>query len=162
MLYLLFSAFQFGSQLSTSSLSVSDREAMLWVRGNTPQDSRFLVLTGTNSISCDLVLEWFPALADRQSIFTVQGTEWTKGPDFVPYVRSTYAVQGCLTDGDLSCLDSAVPRSQYDYIYLSRLPRVNCRTVEFKHAFHPFLESLRMDPQFHSVYETDRVIIYTK
>jgi hypothetical protein len=117
-------------QLAGSTLSMPDREAMNWVRENTPGDSRFLVLTGTNAITCDWVLEWFPALTGRRSIFTVQGTEWTKGADFAAYVRSTYEVQRCLTDGDLACLDAAVPRSEYDYIYMSRLPSVDCRTID--------------------------------
>jgi hypothetical protein len=160
--YLAFSTSQFGLQLSGTTLSVPDRQAMNWVRENTPADSEFLVLTGTNAITCDWVLEWFPALTDRRSIFTVQGTEWTKGASFASYVRSTYEVQRCLTDGDLSCLDAAVPRSEYDYIYMSKLPNVDCRTIDHKNAFRYFLESIRMDQQFKSVYESDRVIIFTR
>ncbi len=79
LLFLFFSTYQFGLQLAGKTLSLPDQQAMNWVRENTPDNSRFLVLTGTNAITCDLVLEWFPALSDRQSIYTVQGTEWTKG-----------------------------------------------------------------------------------
>jgi hypothetical protein len=160
--FLAFSTSQFGLQLSGTTLSVPDRQAMNWVRENTSVDSKFLVLTGTNAITCDWVLEWFPALTGRRSIFTVQGTEWTKGADFASYVRSTYEVQRCLTDSDLSCLDAAVPRSEYDYIYMSRLPSVNCRTIDHKNAFRYFLESIEMDRQFNAVYESDRVIIFSK
>jgi hypothetical protein len=78
-LYLLFSTYQYGLGLSGGALPLPEREAMNWVNRNTPDGARFLVLTGTNSISCDNVLEWFPALSDRQSLYTVQGTEWTKG-----------------------------------------------------------------------------------
>jgi hypothetical protein len=161
MLYLFFSAYQFGSQLSTSSLSESDREAMRWVRDNTPEDARFVVLTGTNSVSCDLVLEWFPALADRQSIYTVQGTEWTQGADFTSFVRSTYTVQACLTNGDITCLDREVPRSEYDYLYISKTPRQDCRTIHIKNAFHYFLESMEFESGFSKVYESDGVIIFS-
>jgi hypothetical protein len=120
------------------------------------------VLTGTNAITCDLVLEWFPALTDRQSILTVQGTEWTEGPDFARYVQSTYAPQRCLSDGDLSCLDSVVPRAAYDYIYISKIPRPNCGPVDLPNAFYYFLESMRTDPGFQIVYESDDVIIFNK
>ena len=134
---------------------------MHWVRENTPAESRFLVLTGTTSVSCDSVLEWFPALAGRQSIYTVQGTEWTQGTNFNNYVRSTYAVQECLTSNNTSCLDVAVSRSQYDYVYVSRILRVdNCTSLDFQRTFPYFLEHLGMNSDFEVVYDTDDVVIY--
>lgn len=160
--YLVFSTYQFGSQLSRSSVSLADQDAMNWIRENTSDGSRFLVLTGTNSISCDVVLEWFPALSDRQSLFTVQGTEWTKGADFIPYVRSTYAVQQCLSDGEVSCLDSVVERSEYDFVYVSKIPRQDCTPVNFPNAFSYFLQSIRMDKDFEQLYESHEVIIFRK
>jgi hypothetical protein len=136
---------------------------MDWVAQNTPAASRFLVLTGTSSVSCDSVLEWFPALTGRQSLFTVQGTEWTQGANFNNYVRSTYAVQECLTGGDAACLDAAVERSEYDYIYLSKMLRVdNCSELGEPKTFPYFLEHMRKDASFKTVYETDGVIILGK
>lgn len=136
---------------------------MKWVQENTPVDSRFLVLTGTSSVSCDSVLEWFPALTNRHSIFTVQGTEWTKGEKFNNYVRSTYAVQECLANGDFSCLDAAVNRSAYDFIYLSKSLRVdNCNPLNFQRIFPYFLEHIRSDEYFEAFYETESVIIFSR
>ncbi|HSB02663.1 MAG TPA: glycosyltransferase family 39 protein [Anaerolineales bacterium] len=161
LLYLLFSTYEFGAQLSSATLYPPDREAMSWVRENTPDDARFLVLTGTSSVSCDSVLEWFPALTGRQSLYTVQGTEWTQGKNFNEYVKSTYAVQECLSAGDGACLDAAVDRSQYDYIYLSKVLRVNnCRPVNMQRTFPYFLEKMRADARFAIVYETDGAVIY--
>jgi asparagine N-glycosylation enzyme membrane subunit Stt3 len=160
--YLTFSTYQFGTELILTSLPIADREAMGWVKENTPAGSRFLVLTGTNSISCDAVLEWFPALSERQSLFTVQGTEWTKGADFVPYVLSTYGVQECLREGDISCLDSAVHRNEYDFLYITKVSRQNCRPVKLPKAFYYFLNSVRHNPGFHLAYESDDVIIFGK
>jgi hypothetical protein len=163
LLYLIFSTSQFGSQLSGATLYPPDQIAMKWVRENTPDGSRFLVLTGTSSVSCDSVLEWFPALADRRSIFTVQGTEWTKGEDFNEYVRSTYAVQECLATADVSCLDSAASRSTYDYIYLSKILRVDSCNPLSRHQSYPyFVESLRATSDFTIVYETDGVLVAQK
>jgi hypothetical protein len=162
LLFLVFSTYQFGLQLAGTTLSLPDRQAMSWVRENTAEDAKFLVLTGTNAITCDLVLEWFPAVTDRQSIYTVQGTEWTKGEDFATYVQSTYAVQRCLSDSDVSCLDGVVNRADYDYVYVSKIPRPNCRPVDLPNAFHYFLESMRMEPGFQAVYESDDVIIFNK
>ena len=92
----------------------------------------------------------------------MQGTEWTKGADFAPYVRSTYAVQECVTNGELSCLDATIPRAEYDYIYLSKFLTWDCRTLEHKNALHSFLESMRLDPEFRTAYESERVIIFGK
>ena len=163
LLYLIFSTYQFGFQLSNATLYSPDQAAMNWARENTPADSRFLVLTGTTSVSCDSVLEWFPALTGRQSIYTVQGTEWTQGANFNDYVRSTYAVQECLTSNDTSCLDVAVSRSQYDYVYVSKILRVdNCKSLDFQRTFPYFLERMQADSGFDTVYESEDVIIYSK
>ena len=161
--YLLFSAYQFGFQLSSATLYPQDREAMRWVSQNTPEDSRFLVLTGTTSVSCDSVLEWFPALTGRQSIYTVQGREWTEGQNFNVYVRSTYDVQECLASGDVACLDKATDRSQYDYVYISKLLRVNnCTPMDLPRTFPLFLDSMHTAQGFDAVYETEEVAIFKK
>ncbi|HET9590063.1 MAG TPA: glycosyltransferase family 39 protein [Anaerolineales bacterium] len=163
LLYLIFSTYQFGFQLSNATLYPPDREAMSWARENTDADSRFLVLTGTTSVSCDSVLEWFPALTGRQSIFTVQGTEWTKGADFNDYVRSTYTVQECLTGEDAACLDQAVNRSAYDFIYISKILRAdNCRPLNPEKTFPYFLEQMRTASGFEVAYETEGVMILQK
>ena len=136
---------------------------MNWVRENTPPEARFLVLTGTTSVSCDSVLEWFPALTGRQSLYTVQGTEWIEGANFNSYVKSTYPVQECLSSGDNSCLDMAVSRSQYDYVYVSKiLHSNNCMPLDIQRTFPYFLESIRADRGFDAVYESDDVIIFGK
>jgi hypothetical protein len=162
-LYLFFGAYQFGFGLSGATLYPPDQEAMRWVRDNTPASARFLVLTGTSSVACDSVLEWFPALTGRQSIFTIQGTEWTQGKNFNSYVTSTYAVQKCLSGGDASCLDAAVSPAAYEFIYLSKVLRVdNCEPVSPQRTFSSFLEHLQADASFQSIYETEEVIIWGK
>jgi hypothetical protein len=163
LLFLVFSTYQFGFQLSSATLYPPDREAMGWVRDHTPADSRFLVLTGTSSVSCDSVMEWFPALTGRQSINTVQGTEWTQGKNFASYVRSAYAAQKCVAGGDAACLDEAVDRSAYDYIYFSKaLHTDNCRPVGTARRFPYFLEKLKENLALKTIYETENVVILGK
>jgi len=107
------------------------------------------------------VLEWFPALSGRQSLYTVQGTEWTQGENFTAYVKSTYAVQDCLSSSEDACLDSAIARSQYDYIYLLKVLRANnCQPLDLPRTFPFFLEGLRGDESFEAVYETEGAIIF--
>jgi hypothetical protein len=159
--YLIFSTYEFGAGLANAKLYPPDQEAMAWVQEHTPSDARFLVLTGTTQVSCDSVLEWFPALTGRQSLYTVQGTEWTQGKNFTAYVKSTYAVQECLTAGDSACLDAAISRSQYDYLYVSKVLRVNnCSAIDLQRTFPYFLEKMHAEEGFESVYETEGVVIY--
>jgi hypothetical protein len=109
------------------------------------------------------VLEWFPALTGQQSIFTVQGTEWTQGKNFNQYVTSTYPAQRCLSSGEASCLDAAVSRSAYDFIYVSKTLRVdNCSILSPPRTFPAFLENILVDPGFRTVYETKDVLVLGK
>jgi hypothetical protein len=161
MVYLLFSAYQFGFQLSAATLYPEDQKAMQWVKENTPADSRFLVLTGTNAVSCDSVLEWFPALTGRQSLYTVQGTEWTKGDEFSPFIRETVALQACYDDTP-DCVANLLKPGQYDYVYLSRVLRVNnCQYVNPIKTFKYYEEGVRTNTDLDIVYETEGVLIYT-
>lgn len=160
LLYLVFSAYQFGYQLSTATLYPPDQEAMGWVRENTPKDSRFLVLTGTQSVSCDSVMEWFPALTGRQSLFTVQGTEWTKGDEFGQFIQETYDLQSCYSEGP-TCVSDLLDETQYDLVYLSKVLRAdNCQVLTSLSNSNYFVEGVRTDDQYEIVYETDGVMIY--
>jgi len=160
LLYLVFAVYQFGFQLSAATLYPEDQEAMAWARDNTPADSRFLVMTGTTSVSCDSVVEWFPALTGRQSLFTVQGTEWTKGENFGSFIQAENDLQECLKDGP-ACVDGLMDPSQYDYVYLSKQLRVdNCRPASSVQTFPYFVESVRADDRYEIVYETDGAMVY--
>ncbi|MEW6083822.1 MAG: glycosyltransferase family 39 protein [Chloroflexota bacterium] len=160
LLYLVFSTTQFSVQLSSATLYPADRAAMEWVRRETSSDSRFLVLTGTTSVACDSVLEWFPALSGRKSVYTVQGTEWIKGAGFNDYVSSTYDVQECYLDGDVACLDGEISRADYDYIYASKVLRAdNCMPFASANSFAFFLDSMKSDSGFDVVFETNEVLI---
>lgn len=160
LLYLIFSAYQFGLQLSNATLYPQDQEAMLWARENTPSDARFLVLTGSTSVSCDSVLEWFPALTGRRSLFTVQGAEWTRGEEFGSFIQETNDLQACF-DENPACVEGLIEPSEYDYVYLSKILRVdNCKPLASARVFTYFVESVRSDNQYEVVHDTDGVMIY--
>ena len=160
MLYLVFAAYQFGFQLSAATVYPEDQEAMAWARENTPADSRFLVMTGSMSVSCDSVVEWFPALTGRQSLFTVQGTEWTKGDNFGSFIQAENDLQLCYLE-DPPCVDGLISPTEYDYVYLSKSLRVeNCRPATSVLTFPYYVESIRADDRYEIVYETDGAMIY--
>lgn len=159
-LYLVFSTYQFGVQASNATLSSPYRDAMDWIKSNIPMDARFLVLTGTTSVACDPVLEWFPAISGRQSVYTIQGAEWTKGRGFSSYVTSTYAVQECLAEGNVACLDEAVDPVVYEYVYISKQLRVdNCKPLPLPLDFSHFVSMLNLNPWFEKVYENEWVLV---
>ncbi|NJC97788.1 MAG: hypothetical protein C3F07_00960 [Anaerolineales bacterium] len=159
MLYLVFSAYQFGFQLSASTLRPSDQAAMAWVRKNTAADSSFVVLTGTSSVACDSVSEWFPALTGRRSIYTVQGTEWTLAEKFGGFIQKSADVQACMNE-DAACFEDAVGPSTYDYIYISKILQTNnCAPVDGVKKFPYFIERIKGDGKFEVMYETGDVLV---
>ena len=60
-------------------LPSADREAMAWIATHTPSTSAFVALGPALHWYDDSVGEWFPALAERRCLTTVQGTEWLPG-----------------------------------------------------------------------------------
>ncbi|HEY7452902.1 MAG TPA: glycosyltransferase family 39 protein [Candidatus Limnocylindria bacterium] len=56
-------------------VSADQVAAMEWVRDNTEPGTRYIVAT-TVYWGGDEISEWFPAVAERQSVATVQGSEW--------------------------------------------------------------------------------------
>jgi hypothetical protein len=157
-LYLLFSSYAFDWQVSAVTVSVQDREAMRWVRENTPAGARFLVLSGSHSVSYDPLPEWFPALTGRESLFTVQGREWTLGEDFSDAVRAAADLQGCLRES-AECILGQAAGMPLDYIYLSRVLRTQ--------AFKPLDPPMRfpyaeqgLRARFDVIYESDQVLIF--
>lgn len=160
MLYMVFSAYQFGFQLSNASLREEQRAAMDWVGQNTAADSRFLVVSGAASVACDSVSEWFPALTGRRSLFTVQGTEWKLGEGFKPFIREAVELQEC-SRGTTACVEQLMPASDYDYVYLSKYLRAeNCEPLPLPQSFLYFVEEARNNGRYEVVYETDEVLVY--
>jgi hypothetical protein len=58
------------------AVSPDERSVMQWIADNTPPSSQFLVISPAQSWEVDYIYEWFPAIAQRRSVLTVQGTEW--------------------------------------------------------------------------------------
>jgi hypothetical protein len=69
--------------------------AMQWVNQNTSGDTRFLIPTD-EVWGFDDVSEWFPAIADRSSIGTVQGSEWLGSAGFDAQLERQVAIQNCV------------------------------------------------------------------
>jgi hypothetical protein len=137
------------------ALTSEDAEAMQWIQLNTPTDSRFLILSDTDWWT-DLTGEWFPYLAERQAVNTLQGSEWLKGDDFNRILTWRTDTRICL-DQTIECLKQvqmkyAIP---YNYVYLVKQNDTN--PINNTHAFE--LE-LRNDHNYELLYDGPTGLVF--
>lgn len=107
------------------ALPEPQRQAMQWVRTNTPATSQFVVVSGIGQAGIDYVSEWFPALTERVSVATPQGYEWFPGQVFDRRWDLHAELQDC-GDQNAHCLEDWADRAHapYTHVYLVKvLPR---------------------------------------
>lgn len=150
LLYLFVVSAGAAKRLGSLALTADDRETMEWVRNNTPPGSRFLLLTNNGQINpmVDARLEWFPALAERRSLNTIQGLEWTLGTQFYQYSLDLIALQAC---PDVECIHRRLAEEGFhaDYILLMK-----------KRASPTVLDSLQSGQIAEIVYDSSNTIIF--
>lgn len=81
-------------------VSAAQAAAMTWVAQETDAETRFIVATSV-VWGADEVSEWFPAVAGRQSVATVQGSEWLGTAGFRAQRARHLAVLTCTARTDL-------------------------------------------------------------
>lgn len=145
---------------STIRMTEADQKAFDWIPASTDKDSRFIVLTDY-FWSADPVSEWFPALTQRISVATVQGTEWLGGGEFSTALERARGAQYC-TNQAPTCLEnwSAEYQVSFDYIYLRKLKVKGDKIlVPYDSALD---ELLKLDPRYELVYDKPEVAIFKK
>ena len=155
--YAFFGAFAYDLSLAGLVVAPESRAAMQWAQANTPADSRFMVLTGSNDPFSDATAEWFPTLAQRSSVSTLQGREWLLGRDFMPFLDDLGNLEGCLSGGP-ECVVSWARRynSEFGYIYVQGPPEQS-PTGSVLLAYE-----LKRDPQYELVYDEGGVVIFAR
>ncbi len=115
--YLVIECFVHAYVIRNVTLPSASQQAMFWVRDNTPAEGNFLILTGRADAMTDAVQEWFPVFAERHSVTTLQGLEWTLGGEFYRRWDELSVLQVC---GDAACVDDMASRIGvgYDYVIL--------------------------------------------
>lgn len=78
-------------------MPAQNRATMAWIAANTPPSARFMVVTGVGWF-IDANGEWFPVLAQRVSLGTLQGYEWLG--------KDQWLAQGTRNDSLASCATS--------------------------------------------------------
>ena len=109
-----------------ASLSPDERDAMHWVATHTPPTSRFFVVP-ERGWPADREGEWFPVLARRQSVATVQGTEWLPDTGFTRYKRLFNTARDCAGQ-DARCVEqwSAKQGVEFSHVFIARSPAGAC------------------------------------
>lgn len=145
----LISSMQIGNQFQ---ILPQERETMNWVKQNSPQESRFLVLTGEAALS-DPLSEWFPVLTRRISLLTVQGHEWTPRLPLLDALRAYNKAQSCLDEGQ-ACISGW----DFDYIYIRKVIPMKEGGVETRPSILDVL--LRESQDYAVVFENEVAVIY--
>jgi hypothetical protein len=159
LVYLLFSAISFSFLKNTSlrALPASEREAMAWIAANTPKESKFILLTGEPSWEIDQTSEWFPALAGRISLATVQGTEWLPGEIYPKTQESYRRLQAC-AQKDAGCLQAWEEQAgqAFTHLYLRKTQPEGSAC-----CLNILIDALAASPGYQLIYEGTGAVVFT-
>lgn len=136
----------------TSSMGSEEQVTMDWISSNLPEDARFLIVTSRAYISwsVDHEAEWFPAIAKRHAVNTVQGTEWIPGK-FYSKLEQTDELSKC--GAHVECYDDVVSKynDHFRYIYIS-----NNAVLQNALALpNVLVNELRRDNDFEKIYTSE-------
>ncbi len=100
-----------------ATLAPGDVQAMYWIRSHLPENAKFLVFDERSGFwSRDLVAEWFPYLAQRESVLTAQGREWLPHNAFARTVKTMVPnQQGC----SLHSIEKIARTNSFQYLFIS-------------------------------------------
>lgn len=144
------------------SVSPEERDAMNFVRTTAPE-SRFLVMPEDPWIpwGADKPAEWFPVLAQRVSVGTIQGTEWLPDHLFYRLLQSRKHLVEC-DNGIASCLDewSQDTGRTFTHVYIPQ------RTVSPNDAYllccKLLIRSLLSDSRYERIYNGPGAVIFAR
>jgi hypothetical protein len=132
--------------------------AMRWIAGHTEAGARFAVVTGRMWES-DYISEWFPVLAERTSVGTVQGSEWRGFPAFLERLATNRQLQNC-ADKTAACFDdwAAGWNEPSTYAFLPKGPLFGPRSATDCCA--ALRETLRLADRYTLVYDGPGATIF--
>jgi hypothetical protein len=163
MVYTLLGGFAYSIIVTNIHLSEEHRQAFDWVITNTPIESHFVIISGESPFISP-VQEWFPALTQRVSLGTLQGTEWLPGDNFHTSLLTSIDLQTCAYS-TVSCLDNWTKQidSTLDYVYLYQGPIYDLEISNPREVKGMLLSySLQASPEYQSVYHSTYVTIYKR
>jgi hypothetical protein len=137
------------------SLNAGDRAAMQWVSDYTLPTCQFVMVGIGKWWGRDGVDEWFPYLAQRQSLTTVQGSEWLASPSQSDMEFRRALADRCVSEGP-ECLDVWRQRTGLNFTHVwidsnARNPMPN-----------GLRRSLMESPDYALLYNRDGVMIFSR
>lgn len=155
-----------GNDSPLHALPRTQREAMTWAATNTNSDATFLVIPSANRWANDAPSEWFPALAARNSIATVQGGEWLGGATF-DRLQEGYRELAVCAGSNAACIDDWLASSgqRPGYVYVPKGESAAGATFFNRQALdccRALLDSLRVEPDYRLVFENDGAAIFER
>jgi hypothetical protein len=99
------------------ALAGERRQALAWVAASLEPDATFALITDSEW-SGDPDSEWFPLLAARRSVATVQGSEWLGQDAFEAQIIAYRALQACVRPASVACVRDWLAEWPADYLYL--------------------------------------------
>jgi hypothetical protein len=104
------------------------RAAVTWVAEHAARDAEFLIVP-ERGWSADRLSEWFPALARRRSVATVQGSEWLAGAEFRRRRIQSESLRAC-GRAETGCIERWRARTgrQFTHLLIPRDPNAPCCT----------------------------------
>ncbi len=146
-----------------AALSADERAGMQWVAANTPADARVLVVSN-DSWSVDRTSEWFPVEAQRLSVATPQGYEWTGDGGFGRQLDAYRAAQLCAAkDGDCLAAWAASSGKSFDYVYVPKLaPHVAEHIDDLYECCAALRASLRTDARYQVVFDGAAATVFRR
>jgi len=129
-------------------------DVMQWIGDNLPTSGEFVVVSGRTRWGSDPLSEWFPALADRVSLATPQGKEWTGG--LAETAKRHQTLQLCAQRG-LRCLEGwlAEGKTRFDYVLVATYPDSSAiQTVAL-------VEGLSQSQEYEMVYSNPEAVVFS-
>lgn len=139
-------------------LSAGERTAMAWASGNVPLSGTFAVITGDRWFGADMSSEWFPVLAERASVATVQGYEWLSG--FPERIQRNRDLQSCAFR-EADCLEAWLEDTgaHFAYVYIPKRCPVGRMCEGWEAGFLRLETSLRLDARYSVIYDGEGALI---
>ncbi len=146
----LYNAYNVSNTVSYQVLGAEEFEAINWVKSNTDVTDQFLILDEQGNPLLSPFAEWFPALADRRSVATIQGTEWLSGDKhYNQQISTVTSIHECLYQ-DVNCLYSFQDKmaDKYGFVIVASKNPV------------PLLNSLENQPDYKLAYSSPTIKIF--
>lgn len=139
----LYNAYQVSERLAREVLSAEQRDALSWIERNAAPSATFLVFDEQGNPLLSPFVEWFPALSERRSLTTIQGSEWLPGEKhYNAQMPALTSVRACLYQ-NVECV-----KMKADYIVAAADSRV------------PLLASLAAQPAYQLAYSSAKIKIF--